>query len=90
MCAGHVGCHDMDNSLSLRLAVLDGRISADTFHEVLRYHSTVELFDSGAKAANHGLAEVEHHSEQACRTMDKIERIAKNKRTQPATKKELP
>ena len=49
LCAGWAGCHDMDNSLAVRLhaRLLD-------LDAVLGYISPVPLFGSGAETAEHG------------------------------------
>jgi hypothetical protein len=53
LCAGWVGCHDMAESLAVRLHA--EQLDVD---EVLDYVSPVPLFDSGAAAAAHGLRDV--------------------------------
>ncbi|MEV6391478.1 DUF6283 family protein [Nocardia xishanensis] len=42
-CAGWIGCHGPD-LLAVRLALLDGRISPDTFETTVEYRSPVPLF----------------------------------------------
>lgn len=49
LCAGWAACHDMGNSLAVRMNA--GDIDLDA---VLGYVSPVPLFDSGAEAAEHG------------------------------------
>lgn len=48
LCAGWVGCHDMDDNLAVRLH------SRDIDPAVYEYVSPVPLFASGAEAAEHG------------------------------------
>src|SRR5205823_657744 len=59
LCAGWVGCHDMDNCLGLRMATATGAISEEAYVEALDYTSPVPLFDSGTEAAEHGMAKIE-------------------------------
>lgn len=53
LCAGWVGCHDMENSAAVRLnhRTLD-------MDAVLSYVSPVPLFASGAEAAEHGMRDL--------------------------------
>ncbi|WP_245558286.1 DUF6283 family protein [Nocardia thailandica] len=50
LCGGWVGCHQ-PHLLALRVAVFDGRISAETAQACETYRSRVPLFASGAEAA---------------------------------------
>ena len=68
LCSGWVGCHGED-LISLRLAVATGKLP---YEGVLDYTTDVPLFDSGAQAAEHGIAEIEHPSEEACNLVAKI------------------
>jgi hypothetical protein len=72
LCAGWVGCHDMDESLAIRLAA--GSLSEDDLEAIRSYESPVPLFASGAEAAAHGLAAVEAPDEDAVRTIRKLSR----------------
>lgn len=74
LCAGWVGCHDMDNSLALRLAAATGIIDPDTFEAAIDYECPVELWDSGAEAAEHGLAKITDPDGDAKRVMAKLRR----------------
>lgn len=71
MCAGWVGCHDQQNLLALRFWALNGA-DPDDVDEVLDYTTEVPLFDSGAEAAEHGMAEVETPGPKAARTIDRL------------------
>ena len=51
LCAGWVGCHDMTQSLSLRL----GQLHRDIADDVFDYVSPVPLWSSGKQAAKHGM-----------------------------------
>ncbi|XHM61981.1 DUF6283 family protein [Streptomyces iranensis] len=44
VCAGWAGCHEGEELLALRLAVLDGCIDAATYRTVVEYVSPVPLF----------------------------------------------
>ena len=48
LCAGWVGCHDMQNNLAIRLN------TRDIDPAVYEYVSPIPLFASGAEAAEHG------------------------------------
>lgn len=71
MCAGWVACHG-EELLSLRLALLSGRISDATFEAAVTYRSPVPVFDTGGDAADHGQADIERPSEEAHQAMTKI------------------
>ncbi|MET9030994.1 DUF6283 family protein [Nocardia sp. NPDC004168] len=51
--AGWVGCHG-DQLLALRLGLVAGEISPDTYRAAITYQSPTPLFDSGAQATAHG------------------------------------
>ena len=53
LCAGWVGCHDMDNNLAVRIS------REDIDPAVFGYVSPVPLFASGAEAAEHGKRDLE-------------------------------
>ena len=74
LCSGWVGCHDMEESLGLRVAFLNEVITPEQYEEALDYECPVPLFRSGAEAAAHGKAEVETPGVKARRTIDKLER----------------
>lgn len=69
LCAGWVGCHDMDNNLAVRLAASNGKAVAE---ETFDYESPIPLFGSGAEAAAHGLSGVENPGEEARRLVAKL------------------
>lgn len=73
LCAGWVGCHDMTQSLGLRLACRS-LIDAADYWAALNYESPVALFASGAEAAEHGKSEIEHPGEAAVRAVVRLER----------------
>ncbi|MDX3538472.1 DUF6283 family protein [Streptomyces sp. MB09-01] len=72
ICAGWAGCHDSDNLLALRMAVLDGRIDPATHQAVADYTSPVPLFLSGSDAADHGQKGLTTPTENARRMIEKI------------------
>lgn len=59
LCSGWVGCHDMEENLALRLAVIDGSISVENVEKIRDYVSPVPLWGSGKEAMDHGLREVD-------------------------------
>ena len=75
VCAGWAGCHDTDNLLAIRLALLDGRISLATADAIRDYQSPVPLFGSGAEAAAHGMKDIADPSAAARIAIEKIQRI---------------
>lgn len=74
MCAGWVGCHDMQESFAVRLAVLNGALDESDIGAVLDYETDVPLFASGLEAAEHGMKDVLEPSPKARATVDKLRR----------------
>lgn len=74
LCAGWVGCHDMDESMAVRLAVLSGDLDPEDLEAVLNYESPVPLWSSGMEAAAHGLAEVPNPPSRAKSIMRNLRR----------------
>jgi hypothetical protein len=74
VCSGWAGCHDMDESMALRVAAVSGEISAEAVQTVRDYVSPVPLFASGTQAAAHGMSGIEEPGEDARRVIRKIER----------------
>lgn len=72
MCAGWVGCHDMTQSLGVRIAATTGELSDEDIDAVYEYTTEVELFESGQAAADHGVADIEAPSRDAVRAVNKI------------------
>lgn len=66
LCAGWIGCHDVDHLFAVRLHGVDP--------SAFDYESPVPLFASGAEAAAHGLADVAEPSEAARHAIGKLER----------------
>lgn len=66
LCAGWVGCHDMNHTLAVRLH--------DVAMETFDYVSPVPLFASGQEAAAHGLAGVSDPDETARVAIKKLSR----------------
>lgn len=73
-CAGWAGTHDGYHLLAIRFAMMHGEMSPETADTICEYASPVPLFESGAEAAEHGLAEIEMPSDQAAAVIAKIER----------------
>lgn len=74
LCSGWVGCHDMRESLGLRLALFMDVITGEDFDAALDYECKVELFDSGMEAAEHGRTDIERPRDGARRIIGKLER----------------
>lgn len=74
VCAGWVGCHDMENTIALRFAALTGQVTQEVVDEILDYVSPVPLWPSGAAAAAHGMARVDGPGGDAERLIDKLRR----------------
>lgn len=72
LCAGWVGCHDMDDSLGLRMAHSHGHISTEGAQAAVDYVSRVPLWESGQAARDHGMAEVDAPSPKAERIVQKL------------------
>lgn len=58
MCAGWVGCHDMEENLGLRFHVSHGHVTTEQYLEIVNYTTDVPLFESGLEAATHGLSAI--------------------------------
>lgn len=69
LCAGWVGCHDMENNLAIRMHA--ARVDLDA---VQSYVSPVPLFASGREAAEHGKRDLTRPSEAACRKIGQLMR----------------
>lgn len=69
-CAGWVGCHDMENSLALRIGVATDNIEDP--EPFLNYETTTPLWDSGGEAANHGLEKIAEPDEAGKKAIDKL------------------
>lgn len=66
LCAGWVGCHDMDHAIALRI----NPVHESTFE----YQSPIPLFASGAEACAHGLSGIDDPSDDAIAMIQKVER----------------
>lgn len=71
MCRGWLDVHPKEHLLSLRLAAGRGLISPDVIDLP---PSGVPVFETGAAAAEHGLAEIEDPGDQALHVIDKLAR----------------
>jgi len=79
LCAGWVGCHDMNESLALRLAAAAGSISLEEVERTRTYESPVPLFGSGQEAADHGGKDVDDPGVRARRTRGRLLEKLKDK-----------
>jgi hypothetical protein len=70
VCAGWAGCHDMAESLAVRMSRRDLDIDA-----VLGYVSPVPLFSSGAEAAAHGMRDIAEPGPAARRKVRQLQRL---------------
>lgn len=77
LCAGWVAVHDMEESLSLRLATGAGIIDAGDLDEIFDYTTNVPLFASGREACDHGMREVERPGPEAREAIQRLERKLK-------------
>jgi Family of unknown function (DUF6283) len=68
LCAGWVGCHDMDENLALRF--LRERVCDWVYH----YVSPVPLFSSGREAYEHGIRELYQPGKRAQRMIRVLQR----------------
>lgn len=67
LCAGWVGCHDMYESLAIRLAQVNGLVL--DLDAIFAYRSPVPLFASGREAAEHGLRDLDAPNPETQRRM---------------------
>lgn len=73
LCAGWVGCHDMENNLAVRLK------SRRVDPEIYDYESPVPLFASGREAADHGMRDIQEPGSEAYAKMMKLRRQIANR-----------
>lgn len=69
ICRGWLDVHPIGDLLALRLAATRGMIS---YELVDLPPSGVPVFESGAAAAEHGMAEIDDPSDPALRVIDKL------------------
>lgn len=72
LCAGWVATHDMSRNMALRIALVAGWITIDTFKACLNYVTKVPVFASGAEAAAHGLRDYDNPDERTLRIRHKL------------------
>jgi hypothetical protein len=70
VCAGWAGCHDMDQSLAVRMGIIHGTLDPAIYD----YETPVPLFSSGAEAAEHGKAEIKSPGEKAIQKIHTLTR----------------
>lgn len=74
LCAGWVGCHNMEESLGLRLAAALNIINNDAYWEAMDYECTIPLWESGQAACDHGLAGIGDPTDEAIRVVARLQR----------------
>lgn len=74
LCSGWAGCHDMEESMGIRMAIIVGKIEEQDIDAILDYTTTTPLFSSGAEAASHGAAGIESPDTAARKIIDKLTR----------------
>jgi hypothetical protein len=72
LCSGWVATHDMEESISMRIAVQAGIITEETLDACLDYETSVPLFESGAEACLHGIRDYENPSKRTKKMADKM------------------
>src|SRR3954470_1603415 len=70
LCAGWVGCHDMEHNFALRVNARF--LSPKVIDAILGYQTKVPLFGSGQEAADHGRSGIENPDLRARKTVAKI------------------
>lgn len=78
VCGGWAACHDGEQLLALRIAVLAQTMTPEQAQAVRDYTSPVPLFASGRQAAEHGLAEIDHPGERARAAITKLDRVRRD------------
>lgn len=74
LCAGWVGCHDMEDTLAVRIGVVMGALTPEQAETLVDYTSEVPLHPSGREAALHGMAGIEDPDPLARRAIEKLKR----------------
>ena len=74
ICAGWAGCHNMENNLALRLAVITGTLSGEEADATYDYVSPVPLWSSGREAFEHGIGAVDNPDDKARRLIQNLTR----------------
>lgn len=72
LCGGWVGAHDVEQLLSLRLALAFTYLTDATMGKLIEYKSPVPLFSSGRQAAKHGMKKLDDPDAEATRIQGKI------------------
>jgi hypothetical protein len=77
LCAGWVGCHDMEETLAMRLPFHG--LSEEELDKTYDYVSPVPLFASGAEAALHGMRDDAEPDERSRRMNARLRNKLKDK-----------
>lgn len=80
LCAGWVGCHDMDENMALRLASLgvSDSVRPEDVDAIRDYSTDVPLFGSGEEAYQHGMRDYENPGPETDKAIRKIKRKRKD------------
>lgn len=89
LCAGWVAVHDMENSLSLRLATAMGVVAVTDLDTIIDYTTDVPLFGSGYEAAEHGLADIRTPGRGARKMIQRLSRKQPRRRRRTYKEQEL-
>lgn len=73
LCAGWVGCHDMQENLGLRFLMHLG-MTEETYDAVLDYETAVPLWGSGQEAHDHGMRDLLNPSPEAVASIQRLRR----------------
>jgi hypothetical protein len=72
ICGGWAACHDMTQSLGVRIAAISGDITPEVAEALTNYSTPIPVFPTGQAAADHGLTDQNHPSRAARRIIDKL------------------
>jgi hypothetical protein len=82
MCSGWVGTHDMDQSMALRISLLNGHTTPEDYEAALDYECPVPLFGTGLEAAAHGISGVADPDERTLGMIEKLKRKREGRHVQ--------
>jgi uncharacterized protein DUF6283 len=74
ICAGWAATHNMEETLAIRIAAAEDRLTGEELEATLDYTTDVPLFESGREAAIHGMRGILNPDARARREIDKLER----------------
>jgi hypothetical protein len=76
LCAGWCGTHEVAALIGPRIMLAAGDLSPEDYAAACDYVSPIPLFESGAAAAEHGMRDIEHPSEEARLTVARVTKYA--------------